>query len=92
MRDRTDGDWWIDAIEWTFGDGTTGNAWWTQHAYDAVGSYTVALSATDNEGRTTVYELVSTDASASEISSTELLVILVGGCLSLVGTALESQM
>lgn len=38
------------------------------------------------------YESVSTDPAAFEISSTELLVILVGGCLSLIGTVLEYQM
>ncbi|KDE58071.1 hypothetical protein EL22_07290 [Halostagnicola sp. A56] len=39
-----------------------------------------------------VYELVSTDPSAFTVSSTDLLVIFVGGCLSLVGVTLEYQM
>lgn len=57
MRDTTDDDRWIDTLEWAFGDGTTDSSWWTQHAYDAVGSHTVALTATDNEGRTTMHEV-----------------------------------
>ncbi|AHG01968.1 hypothetical protein HALLA_01325 (plasmid) [Halostagnicola larsenii XH-48] len=57
VRDTTDDDQWIDTLEWAFGDGTTDSSWWTQHAYDAVGSYTVALTATDNEGQTTTHEV-----------------------------------
>ncbi|SFS87505.1 hypothetical protein [Halostagnicola kamekurae] len=36
-----------------------------------------------------VNELVSTDPPALEISSTELLVVFVGGCMILIGTVLE---
>ncbi|RRJ31508.1 endo-1,4-beta-xylanase [Halocatena pleomorpha] len=51
---------WITSLNWTFGDGTTATGWWNAHAYDAPGNYTVALTATDNEGDTTTHELTIT--------------------------------
>ncbi|WP_276255017.1 cellulase family glycosylhydrolase [Halomontanus rarus] len=48
---------WIDSLEWDFGDGTTAGGWWTQHAYDTAGSYTVGLTATNNEGTATTHEV-----------------------------------
>jgi len=44
---------WVDALAWDFGDGTTGEGWWASHEYDAAGTYTVELTATDNTGHTT---------------------------------------
>ncbi|UPM45182.1 endo-1,4-beta-xylanase [Halocatena salina] len=51
---------WITALDWTFGDGTTATGWWNAHTYDAPGNYTVALTATDNEGNTTTHEITIT--------------------------------
>ncbi|WP_233737970.1 PKD domain-containing protein [Halocatena pleomorpha] len=51
---------WITALDWSFGDGTTATGWWNEHAYDAAGTYTVALTATDNESDTTTHEITVT--------------------------------
>ncbi|RRJ31808.1 fibronectin type III domain-containing protein [Halocatena pleomorpha] len=51
---------WITALDWAFGDGTTATGWWNEHAYDAAGTYTVALTATDNEDDTTTHEVTIT--------------------------------
>lgn len=51
---------WITALEWTFGDGTTGTGWWNAHSYDGTGSYTVGLTATDEEGDSTTHEVTIT--------------------------------
>ena len=57
VDDATDDDAWIDGLEWAFGDGTTASGWWNAHTYDEAGTYTVALTATDNEGTTTTHEV-----------------------------------
>ncbi|WP_254525231.1 PKD domain-containing protein [Natrinema caseinilyticum] len=48
---------WITELEWTLGDGTTAAGWWNAHTYDSPGTYTVALTATDNEGIATTHEI-----------------------------------
>ena len=57
VTDTTGDATWIDSLEWEFGDGTTASGWWNAHSYDAAGTYTVALHATDNEGVTTTHEV-----------------------------------
>ncbi|KOV11572.1 collagenase [Streptomyces sp. XY431] len=44
----------ITAWHWTFGDGTTSDERNPSHTYAVAGSYTVALTATDDTGRTAV--------------------------------------
>ncbi|WEL18321.1 Mannan endo-1,4-beta-mannosidase, glycosyl hydrolase family 5 [Halorhabdus sp. SVX81] len=51
---------WIDSLAWDFDDGETATGWWTEHAYDSTGTYTVALTATDNEGASTTHEVTIT--------------------------------
>jgi len=50
----TDPDGWIVSYAWQFGDGTTGSGVTVQHAYAAVGTYTVRLTVTDNAGATDI--------------------------------------
>ncbi|OQY05369.1 MAG: hypothetical protein B6I20_01400 [Bacteroidetes bacterium 4572_117] len=45
---------------WDFGDGTTSTNPNPSHVYGTAGTYTVALSVTDNEGATTVGETTAT--------------------------------
>jgi len=40
----------LQTWHWDFGDGNTANTQNTSHAYGAVGTYTVKLVATDNNG------------------------------------------
>ncbi len=60
VTDTSGSDQWITALDWAFGDGTSATGWWNEHAYDAAGTYTVALTATDNEGDTTTHEITVT--------------------------------
>ena len=53
IDDTSGDDRWITSLEWEFGDGTTATGWWAAHQYDASGTYTVELTATDNTGHTT---------------------------------------
>ena len=57
VEDTTGDGTWIDSLEWAFGDGTTGTGWWNEHTYDSAGTYTVSLTATDNEGTATTFEV-----------------------------------
>jgi hypothetical protein len=43
-------DWSVPAIAWDFGDGSTGEGGAVSHAYAAVGSYEVTVTATDSVG------------------------------------------
>ena len=47
-----DPDGWIVSYAWDFGDGTSGSGITTTHAYTTVGTYTVTLTVTDNDGLT----------------------------------------
>ena len=49
---ESDDDGEIIDYEWDFGDGTSGSGQKTVHTYNALGSYTVTLTVTDNEGFT----------------------------------------
>jgi len=60
VTDTTGSDRWIDSLDWAFGDGTTASGWWNAHAYDEAGTYTVALTATANDGQTTTHEVTIT--------------------------------
>ncbi|MFC5970580.1 PKD domain-containing protein [Halomarina salina] len=53
VRDTSGDERWVDSLDWTFGDGTSGSGWWNAHSYGSAGSYTVTLRATDNTGATT---------------------------------------
>lgn len=55
--DETGSDSWIDSLAWDFGDGDTAEGWWAEHRYDEAGEYTVALTATDDVGRTATHEV-----------------------------------
>ena len=55
--DTTDSDHWITDLAWSFGDGTTATGWWNAHTYESVGTYTVALTATNDAGESTTHEV-----------------------------------
>lgn len=55
--ETTGDDRWIDSLEWNMGDGGTASGWWTDHRFDDSGLYTVELTATANDGRTTTHEV-----------------------------------
>lgn len=56
-RDCSGDERWITDLEWDFGDGETAEGWWASHRYDESGTYTVALTATDNTGESTTHEV-----------------------------------
>lgn len=49
----------IVSWHWSFGDGTTANGAVVTHAYTAAGSYTVALTVTDNDGATDTFTTIA---------------------------------
>ncbi|WP_123537844.1 PKD domain-containing protein [Halosimplex salinum] len=56
-RDCSGEDRWIEGLEWEFGDGETAEGWWASHSYGSTGTYSVALTATDNAGQSTTHEV-----------------------------------
>ncbi len=48
---------WLTSLEWDLGNGSTGTGWYTDERYQSAGSYTVTLTATNNEGTTTTDEV-----------------------------------
>ncbi|WP_436926963.1 PKD domain-containing protein [Halosimplex amylolyticum] len=56
-RDCSGEDRWITDLAWDFGDGTTAEGWWTSHSYGSAGTYTVALTATDDTDHSTTHEV-----------------------------------
>ncbi|CCQ34236.1 chitinase protein [Halorhabdus tiamatea SARL4B] len=58
--DTTDSDHWITGLSWSFGDGTTATGWWNAHTYESAGTYTVALTATNDAGESTTHEVIVT--------------------------------
>jgi len=57
ITDETDGGTWITDLQWELGDGSTDSGWYADARYDSSGSYTVSLTATDNEGNTSTDEV-----------------------------------
>ncbi len=53
----------VTAWSWTFGDGNTGSGLTTSHSYNTAGTYTIALTVTDNSGSTgtTTVQITITD-------------------------------
>ncbi|MCO8254974.1 PKD domain-containing protein [Haladaptatus sp. AB618] len=64
--DTTGNDRWVESLEWDFGDGTSATGWWNDHRYDDRGEYTVELTATANDGRTTTDEITISVSDLSE--------------------------
>jgi len=58
VEDATGDDHWITDLQWDFDDGTTASGWWTDHRFDEPGPYTVELTATDQDGRSTTDAVV----------------------------------
>ncbi|CCQ33829.1 chitinase protein [Halorhabdus tiamatea SARL4B] len=50
----------ITSLEWDLGNGVTGTGWYIDERYQSAGSYTVSLTATDNEGTSTTDEVTVT--------------------------------
>ena len=44
---------WIDSLEWNLGNGTTATGRYTDERYQSTGTYTVSLTATNNQGERT---------------------------------------
>ncbi|MFM7063930.1 MAG: PKD domain-containing protein [Actinomycetes bacterium] len=65
----SDADGTVASYDWTFGDGSAGTGVTTSHTYDAIGTYTVTLFVTDDQGavgsttRSVVVTKVTTTAS-----------------------------
>jgi PKD repeat protein len=89
----TDEDGIIASYAWDFGDSTTGTGATPQHTYTTAGTYTVALTVTDDRGgtATTTGSVIVTDGYASDTFertvSNGLGTADVGGPWTLTGTA-----
>jgi len=57
ITDETDGGSWITDLQWELGDGSTDMGWYADNRYQSAGSYTVTLTATNNEGDTSTDEV-----------------------------------
>ncbi|WEL22214.1 fibronectin type III domain-containing protein [Halorhabdus sp. BNX81] len=57
ISDETGNQTWITGLEWELGNGTTGRGWYTDERYQSPGTYTVTLTATNNEGETSTDEV-----------------------------------
>ncbi len=66
----------IVRYEWDFGKGTTGSGVTTSHIYDAVGTYTVTLTVTDDVGTvSTVSKPVAVTVAAPVVAPTSALLL-----------------
>jgi len=50
ITDETGNSTWITDLQWELGDGSTDSGWYADNRYSSSGSYTVTLTATNNEG------------------------------------------
>ena len=58
----------IVSYAWTFGDGESGSGEVVTHSYDSVGTYTVSLTVTDDDGATDIdYATVTIEDMPSEV-------------------------
>jgi len=57
ITDETGSGNWITDLQWDLGNGTTDSGWYAGIRYQSAGTYTVSLTATDNEGTTTTDEV-----------------------------------
>ncbi|WP_459193776.1 fibronectin type III domain-containing protein [Halosimplex sp. J119] len=60
VTEETGSDTWITDLQWDLGNGSTGSGWYTDERYQSAGTYTVTLTATDNEGNTSTDEVTVT--------------------------------
>src|SRR3989337_1351468 len=65
----SDSDGSIVSYFWTFGDGTNASGVTVDHAYTNVGTYTVTLTVTDNDGATASVSAVKTVLSRPPVAS-----------------------
>jgi mannan endo-1,4-beta-mannosidase len=56
----------LTALDWDLGDDTTASGWYTAHRYDSPGRYTVALTATNQNGDSTTHEVTIPVADLTE--------------------------
>jgi PKD repeat protein len=57
ITDETGNSTWITDLQWELGDGSTDAGWYADNRYQSAGSYTVTLTATDNEGTTSTHSV-----------------------------------
>jgi|GEM_PF-1516823 len=53
VTDTTDSGHWIDSLSWSLGNGESGSGWYAETTYDSADTYTVELTATNDEGAST---------------------------------------
>jgi len=57
VTDTTDSGNWISSLEWDLGNGDTASGWYTETTYESAGTYTVSLTATNNDDESTTHEV-----------------------------------